>query len=163
MIANTVYESIQSRVSWCNNEESSNFLWEFHSCVTKMDSVWDQISCWPDICQTDIFRFRNRPDLSSSRSHANRPSKWCLILFVFQIEECMVCSDQKASVLFLPCQHMNACSGKLFLCAPMHVPILICVYFFPGCAALMKKCIQCREVIQKSIPFIVCCGGRGIT
>ena len=24
----------------------------------------------------------------------------------------MVCSDQKASVLFTPCQHMNACSGR---------------------------------------------------
>lgn len=36
------------------------------------------------------------------------------------------------------------------------------VYIRAGCAALMKKCIQCREVIQKSIPFIVCCGGRGV-
>ena len=25
----------------------------------------------------------------------------------------MVCSDQKASVLFTPCQHMNACAGGL--------------------------------------------------
>ena len=33
--------------------------------------------------------------------------------FDFQIEECVVCSDQKASVLFTPCQHMNACAGGL--------------------------------------------------
>ena len=34
------------------------------------------------------------------------------IEILFQIEECMVCSDQKASVLFTPCQHMNACTGR---------------------------------------------------
>lgn len=29
-----------------------------------------------------------------------------------QIEECVVCSDKKASILFKPCGHMCACEGK---------------------------------------------------
>ena len=28
-----------------------------------------------------------------------------------------------------------------------------------GCARLMKKCVQCREAITETVPFIVCCGG----
>jgi len=28
-----------------------------------------------------------------------------------------------------------------------------------GCARLMKKCVQCRETITETVPFIVCCGG----
>jgi hypothetical protein len=57
-----------------------------------------------------------------------------------QIEECVVCSDKKASVLFQPCGHMCACDG---------------------CAALMKKCVQCRAQIDHMVPFVVCCGGIG--
>lgn len=56
-----------------------------------------------------------------------------------KIEECVVCSDKKASVLFKPCGHMCACEG---------------------CANLMKKCVQCRASIEKTVPFIVCCGGN---
>ncbi|XP_011445686.1 E3 ubiquitin-protein ligase MIB1-like isoform X2 [Crassostrea angulata] len=55
-----------------------------------------------------------------------------------KIEECVVCSDKKASTLFLPCGHMCACDG---------------------CGQLMKKCVQCRSSIEKTVPFIVCCGG----
>jgi hypothetical protein len=51
-----------------------------------------------------------------------------------------VCSDKKASVLFKPCGHMCACDG---------------------CAALMKKCVQCRAQIDHMVPFVVCCGGIG--
>lgn len=29
-----------------------------------------------------------------------------------QIEECVVCSDKKAAVLFQPCGHMCACESK---------------------------------------------------
>ena len=29
-----------------------------------------------------------------------------------------------------------------------------------GCASVMKKCVKCRTPIEKSIPFIVCCGGK---
>ena len=28
-----------------------------------------------------------------------------------------------------------------------------------GCARRMKKCVQCREAISETVPFIVCCGG----
>jgi hypothetical protein len=27
-----------------------------------------------------------------------------------------------------------------------------------GCAALMKKCVQCRSQIDRVIPYVVCCG-----
>ena len=51
----------------------------------------------------------------------------------------MVCSDKQASVLFEPCGHMCACDN---------------------CAALMKKCVQCRGVIENQVPFSVCCGAQ---
>ncbi|XP_041484710.1 E3 ubiquitin-protein ligase MIB1-like [Lytechinus variegatus] len=56
-----------------------------------------------------------------------------------KIEECVVCSDKMASVLFHPCSHMCACDG---------------------CGSLMKKCVQCRADIEKTVPFVVCCGGK---
>lgn len=60
-----------------------------------------------------------------------------------QIEECVVCSDRKASVLFRPCGHMCACES---------------------CAALMKKCVQCRGQIQHMLPLLNCCvGGEDVT
>ena len=49
--------------------------------------------------------------------------------FHTQIEECLVCSEQKASILFKPCGHMCACDN---------------------CASIMKKCIQCRQTIEES-------------
>ncbi|XP_076298617.1 E3 ubiquitin-protein ligase mind bomb 1 isoform X1 [Lasioglossum baleicum] len=58
----------------------------------------------------------------------------------YTIEECVVCSDRKAGVLFRPCGHMCACEG---------------------CAALMKKCVLCRAQIQHMVPLSVCCGGGG--
>ena len=51
-----------------------------------------------------------------------------------------MCSDRKAGVLFRPCGHMCACDA---------------------CAALMKKCVQCRAQIQHMVPMSVCCGGGG--
>ncbi|CAG2060991.1 unnamed protein product [Timema podura] len=59
-----------------------------------------------------------------------------VVLGVTSIEECLVCSDKKASVLLKPCGHMCACDG---------------------CAALMKKCVQCRAPIDHMVPFVVCC------
>ncbi|UYV76921.1 MIB1 [Cordylochernes scorpioides] len=59
---------------------------------------------------------------------------------MFQVEECVVCSDKRASVLFKPCGHMVVCDG---------------------CAVLMKKCVQCRGQIEKTVPFTVCCGAKG--
>ena len=40
-------------------------------------------------------------------------------------KECLVCSEAAAAVLFRPCKHMVACES---------------------CAALMKKCVECRSV-----------------
>ena len=35
-----------------------------------------------------------------------------------QVEECLVCSEVAASVLFKPCLHMVACESELTLCIP---------------------------------------------
>ncbi|PIN88193.1 hypothetical protein AB205_0169350 [Aquarana catesbeiana] len=55
------------------------------------------------------------------------------------IEECVVCSDKKAAVLFQPCGHMCACEN---------------------CASLMKKCVQCRALVERRVPFVMCCSGK---
>lgn len=57
------------------------------------------------------------------------------------MEECVVCSDKKASVLFRPCSHLCACDS---------------------CAPLMKKCVNCRAQIDRMVPFSVLCGGPGM-
>ncbi len=44
-----------------------------------------------------------------------------------QLDECMVCSDQKRDMLSLPCGHITTCSG---------------------CAVRVKKCLICREYID---------------
>ncbi len=44
-----------------------------------------------------------------------------------QLDECMVCSDQKRDVLSLPCGHIAFCGG---------------------CAPKVKKCLICRELID---------------
>ncbi|XP_070491410.1 E3 ubiquitin-protein ligase mind-bomb-like isoform X1 [Chironomus tepperi] len=59
---------------------------------------------------------------------------------IFQIDECLVCSDRKASVFFKPCGHLVACDH---------------------CAPIMKKCVQCRTSIEQMVPFSVCCGSTG--
>ncbi|XP_064201637.1 E3 ubiquitin-protein ligase mib1-like [Anguilla rostrata] len=30
------------------------------------------------------------------------------------------------------------------------------------CASLMKKCVQCRAVVERRTPFALCCGGKGM-
>lgn len=35
-----------------------------------------------------------------------------VVCCLFQIEECVVCSDKKASIMFKPCGHMCACDGR---------------------------------------------------
>ena len=51
-------------------------------------------------------------------------------MFFLQIEECVVCSDKKASVLFKPCGHMCACESKfpeiLNISARMIYAVSIC-------------------------------------
>ena len=61
------------------------------------------------------------------------------MLIIFQIEDCLVCSEAQASVLFKPCNHMVACEN---------------------CAPIMKKCVECRTAITESIPFSICCGAK---
>ncbi|KAG8187082.1 hypothetical protein JTE90_016178 [Oedothorax gibbosus] len=105
------------------------------------------------------------------------------------LDECMVCSDNKRDTLFGPCGHIATCS----VCSPRVKKCLMCkeqvqsrikveecvvcsdkkasVLFKPcghmcacdSCASLMKKCVQCRAQIDKVIPFIVCCGGTVLT
>ena len=55
------------------------------------------------------------------------------------IGDCLVCTDNPATVLFKPCLHMVACEN---------------------CASVMKKCVECRSVIEEKVPFYVCCGGK---
>lgn len=57
-----------------------------------------------------------------------------------KIDECLVCSDKRASVFFKPCGHMVACEN---------------------CSTIMKKCVQCRTQIEEMVPMTVCCGGQG--
>lgn len=57
-----------------------------------------------------------------------------------QIEECLVCSDKKSSVLFKPCGHMCVCDS---------------------CSQIMKKCVLCRAQIELMVPMAVCAGGLG--
>ena len=45
---------------------------------------------------------------------------------------------------------------------PRTYGIYSALFVFADCALLMKKCVQCRESIEESIPFIVCCGGKGL-
>lgn len=101
-------------------------------------------------------------------------------------EDCMVCSDQKRNVLFLPCGHVTvcqACSGRIKKCLLCKEFVdekrkvedcLVCsdnqasVLFKPcnhliacdACAAIMKKCVECREPVEESVPFRVCCGAK---
>lgn len=58
-----------------------------------------------------------------------------------KIDECLVCSDKRASIFFKPCGHMVACDN---------------------CSKIMKKCVQCRTQIEEMVPLSVCSGGHGI-
>lgn len=88
-----------------------------------------------------IVRFYSGIDLAIRRARSEFHSRLRVIMDICsQIEECVVCSDRKAGMLFHPCGHMCACEG---------------------CAALMKKCVQCRAQIQHMVPLSVCCGGGG--
>ena len=68
--------------------------------------------------------------------------------------------------MFKPCGHMCACDGNFNNMKTNRFQFENFIFNnFPyitlGCAALMKKCVQCRASIDKVIPFIVCCGGTG--
>lgn len=55
-------------------------------------------------------------------------NKTTLCFLSLQVEECLVCSDQRASILFKPCGHICACAN---------------------CASIMKKCVTCRSPIER--------------
>ena len=80
-----------------------------------------------------------------------------------------MCSEVAASTLFKPCLHMVACESELTQCSIAsflgprvcgdNAPLYVCLVS-PACASVMKKCVKCRTLIEKSVPFIVCCGGK---
>ena len=102
------------------------------------------------------------------------------------LDECMVCSDQRRDVLFLPCGHITVCSG----CSPRVKKCLLCKEFVDDrmtigdclvctensasilfrpcmhlvtcdcCAPIMKKCVECRAPVTEQVSFLVCCGGK---
>ena len=57
----------------------------------------------------------------------------CLSVCPLQIEECLVCSEMDANVLFRPCLHMVACDGALLvvsicsLCCTLYICSVMCV------------------------------------
>lgn len=89
-------------------------------------------------CVTRLYAWRKL--LQAAGQPVQAPLARSITGVCSQIEECVVCSDRKADVLFRPCGHMCVCEG---------------------CASLMKKCVQCRAQIQHMVPFSVCCGGGG--
>ena len=102
------------------------------------------------------------------------------------LDECLLCSDQKRNVLFTPCGHVSVCSG----CSPRVKKCLQCkefiddrkvidecvvctdnlssVLFKPclhmvsceNCAQVMKKCVECRKPIEEKVTFDMCCEGK---
>lgn len=103
------------------------------------------------------------------------------------VDECMLCSEQKRDTVFKPCGHVVSCET----CGSLIKKCLICresvssrekieeclvcsdrkasVFFKPcghmvscdNCSLIMKKCVQCRTPIDHMIPFSVCCGSTG--
>lgn len=74
----------------------------------------DQVQSRTKVIPSPPTRFSLRWDsqLSDQTGH----------LFVcFQIEECVVCSDKKAAVLFQPCGHMCACESKSCITKQQHL------------------------------------------
>ena len=64
---------------------------------------------------------------------------------------------------------MVACESELTQCSiASFLGPRVCVTMLPytvclvstACASVMKKCVKCRTPIEKSVPFIVCCGGK---
>lgn len=40
--------------------------------------------------------------------------------------------------------------------------VCVCMCACIDCASLMKKCVQCRAVVERRTPFVLCCGGKGM-
>lgn len=103
------------------------------------------------------------------------------------MDECMLCSENKRDTVFKPCGHVVSCEA----CGSLIKKCLICresvssrekideclvcsdrkaaVFFKPcghmvscdNCSLVMKKCVQCRTPIDQMVPFSVCCGSTG--
>ncbi|KPM03905.1 E3 ubiquitin-protein ligase mind-bomb-like protein [Sarcoptes scabiei] len=56
-------------------------------------------------------------------------------LDLYSLLECSICSDNKREIIFEPCGHIIACSG---------------------CAARIKKCLICKEFVQKRVKIEEC-------
>uniref|UniRef100_A0A0K2V134 RING-type domain-containing protein n=1 Tax=Lepeophtheirus salmonis TaxID=72036 RepID=A0A0K2V134_LEPSM len=102
------------------------------------------------------------------------------------LEECIVCSDQKRDMLFVPCGHVAVCHGcsdkvkKCLICKeyvderrqiddcvvcsdnPASVLFKPCNHLLScdRCAGVIKKCLECRTPIEDRIPLKVCSGGK---
>ena len=58
----------------------------------------------------------------------------------------MVCSDQKASVLFTPCQHMNACSGRFTRTGATNLHDQQCHRLVASCQLYWLVATRCEQV-----------------
>ena len=65
------------------------------------------------------------------------------------LEECMVCSDHKRDVLFLPCGHICCCSGKLL--APFAPPSSVTTN--PGIYGTWRKFLF--EGLELKLPALI--------
>ena len=41
-----------------------------------------------------------------------------------------------------------------------HCSLVSIASLLVACSAVMRKCVVCRQSVEKSIPFTMCCGGR---
>ena len=70
-------------------------------------------------------------------------------VFCVQVEECVVCSDKPAAVLFKPCDHMCACEGIEWYIGLAVLPVFLIVFF----TALCIKRVVCYRCVY---PHCVC-------
>lgn len=70
-----------------------------------------------------------------------------------QIEECVVCSDKKAAVLFQPCGHMCACESKsTFTLLPI---LFVTPHLFPN-YPMWLSLRRPKKLILSSGPIVYC-------
>lgn len=147
-ISNVVNNETQSQPEQTKLDASDNNVDECLLCSEqKRDTVFKPcghvVAC--EACGSRIKKCLICRETVSSREKVtnwkNHKIAYQLHNFIYpQIDECLVCSDRKASTFFKPCGHMVACDH---------------------CAPIMKKCVQCRTAIEQMVPFKVCCGSNG--
>lgn len=72
-----------------------------------------------------------------------------------QIEQCKICSQRKASVMYKPCGHLIACEGEKISFSS--VDRVHRCFSSLECAGLMKKCFVCRASVDSTISFHELC------